>query len=87
VRNLPSKAGIEISGRNFVNTSRQVAVGQRYRVVRADGVPSALWEVTRVFTPWHGGFEHACIKGVDGLGRTITLANSVIADKTRFVPE
>jgi hypothetical protein len=70
-----------------VAASKTVEVGQRYRIVRVGGVPSALWEVTRVFMPWPGGFEHACIKSVDGLAGTMTLATSVIADKTRFVPE
>ena len=67
--------------------SRTVEVGQRYRIVRAGGVRSAVWEVTRIFTPWQGGFEHVCIKDVDGPGETMTLATSVIVDKRRFVPE
>jgi hypothetical protein len=48
---------------------------------------SGLWEVTRVYTPWHGGIEHACIKSIAGGLETMTLATSVIADKRRFVPE
>jgi hypothetical protein len=67
--------------------SRQVEIGQRYRIVRAGGVLSTLWEVTKVYLPWEGGFEHACLKSVDGLSGTMTLATSVIADKTRFVRE
>jgi hypothetical protein len=70
-----------------VVASKTVEVGQRYRIVRAGGVRSAVWEVTRVFMPWQGGFEHACIKDIDGPGETMTLATSVIADKKRFVPE
>jgi hypothetical protein len=70
-----------------VATNRTVEVGQRYRIVRAGGLPSAVWEVTRVYVPWLGGFEHACIKSVDGLAGTMTLATSVITDKTRFIPE
>ena len=50
-----------------------VEVGQRYRIVRAGGVRSAVWEVTRVFMPWRGGFEHVCIKDVDGPGETMPL--------------
>jgi hypothetical protein len=37
--------------------------------------------------PWYGGFEHACIKSITGRSETMTLATSVIADKTRFLPE
>jgi hypothetical protein len=62
-----------------------VEIGQRYRIIRAGGAPSTLWEVTKVYLPWQGGFEHACLKRVDGLSESMTLATSVIADKTRFV--
>ncbi len=58
-----------------------------YRIVRAGGVPSHLWEVTRVYVPWYGGVEHACIKSLAGRSETMTLATSVIADKKRFAPE
>ena len=66
---------------------KTVEVGQRYRIVAPGGVPSGIWEVTRVYMPWHGGIEHACIKSVAGRSETMTLATSVIADKKRFVPE
>jgi hypothetical protein len=56
-------------------------------MIRAGGVTSDLWEVTRVYMPWYGGIEHACIKSVAGRSETMTLAISVIADKKRFVPE
>lgn len=65
---------------------KQAEVGQRYRIVAPGGVPG-LWEVTRVYTPWYGGLEHACIKSIAGRSETMTLATSVIADKKRFVPE
>ena len=66
--------------------SREVEIGQRYRTVRAGGGPSpTLWEVVKVYTPWQGGFEHACLKSVDGSAGTMTLATSVVADKNRFV--
>ena len=71
----------------FVVASKPVEVGQRYRMIRAGGVPSGLWEVTRVYMPWYGGIEHACIKSLAGRSETMTLATSVIADKSRFVPE
>jgi hypothetical protein len=71
-----------------VSASRQVEIGQRYRTVRAGGGPSpTVWEVVKVYMPWQGGFEHACIKSIAGLSETMTLATSVIADKNRFVPE
>ena len=60
---------------------------QRYRIVAPGGVPAGLWEVTRVYMPWHGGIEHACIKSIAGRSETMTLATSVIADKKRFVLE
>jgi hypothetical protein len=59
-------------------------VGQRYRIVAAGRVPSHLWEVTRVYMPWYGGLEHACLKSIAGLSETMTLATSVGADKKRF---
>jgi hypothetical protein len=70
-----------------MRVSRQIEVGQRYRTVAPGGVASGLWEVTRVYMPWYGGFEHACIKSIAGRSETMTLATSVIADKKRFVPE
>ena len=66
---------------------RQVEIGQRYRTVRAGGALSSLWEVTEIYLPWQGGFEHARLKSIAGLSETMTLATSVIADKTRFVRE
>jgi hypothetical protein len=77
-----------------VVASKPVEVGQRYRILGASGVPVvvgagglalALWAVTRVFM--RGGIEHACIKNLTGRPETMTLATSVIADKSRFVPE
>jgi hypothetical protein len=70
-----------------MRVNRQIEVGQRYRIVGAGGVPSAIWEVTRVFMPWYGGLEHACIKSIDARSETMTLATSVIGDTNRFVPE
>jgi hypothetical protein len=70
-----------------VSAGVQVEIGQRYRVVRASGAPSTVWEVVRIFRPWREGFEHACLKGVDGSTQTMTLATSVIADKKRFLRE
>jgi len=67
---------------------KQVEVGQRYRIVRAGGGPAlTVWEVVEVYVPWRGGFEHARLKSADGSAATMTLASSVVADKTRFVPE
>ena len=80
------RSGVGTTG-NFVVASKTVEVGQRYRIVRAGGVPSHLWEVTRVYMPWYGGIEHACIKSLAGRSETMTLATSVIADKKRFAPE
>ncbi len=63
---------------------KQVEVGQRYRIVSAGGGPAlTVWEVVEIYVPWRGGFEHA----PDGSAGTMTLASSVVADKTRFVPE
>jgi hypothetical protein len=77
----------EAAERNVARVNRQIEVGQRYRIVAPGGVPSGLWEVTRVFLPWYGGIEHACIKIIASRSETMTLAASVIADKKRFVPE
>jgi hypothetical protein len=66
---------------------KTIEVGQRYRLIRAGGVTSDLWEVTWVYMPPYGGIEHACIKSIAGRSETMTLATSVIADKSRFVPE
>jgi hypothetical protein len=82
----PGRSGAGHKG-IFVVASKTVEVGQRYRIVREGGVPSGLWEVTRVYMPWYGGIEHACIKSIAGRSETMTLATSVIADKSRFVPE
>jgi hypothetical protein len=65
----------------------QIETGQRYRVVRVGGAPSTVWEVLRIYRPWPGCFEHACLKSVDGSAGTMTLATSVVADKKRFVRE
>jgi hypothetical protein len=62
-----------------VSAAGQVEVGQRYRIVRAGGVPSTVWEVVRIYKPWLGGFEHGCLKSVDGTAETMTLTTSVIA--------
>jgi len=70
-----------------VRVNRQIEAGQRYRIVAPGGVPSGVWEVTRIFRPWDGGIEHVCIKSIAGRSATMTLATSVIADKSRFVPE
>ena len=70
-----------------VRVNRRIEVGQRYRIVVPGGVPAGLWQVTRVYMPWYGGIEHACIKSIAGRSETMTLATSVIADKSRFVPE
>jgi hypothetical protein len=70
-----------------VAARKKPEIGQRYRIVGAGGLPSSLWEVTRVYLPWQGGLEHACIKSITGLSETMTLATSVIANKSRFVPE
>jgi hypothetical protein len=67
--------------------SGQVETGQRYRVVRAGGAPSMVWEVVGIYRPWQGGFERACPKSVDGSAGTMTLATSVVADKKRLVRE
>jgi hypothetical protein len=69
-----------------VTASRKVEIGQRYRTVRAGGTPlPTVWEVVKVFQPWQNGFEHACLKCVGDQAGTMTLATSVISDKTRFV--
>ena len=65
----------------------KVEIGQRYRIVRAGGAPSTVWEVVGIYRPWQGGFEHACLKSVDGSAETMTLATSVVTDKKRFVRE
>jgi hypothetical protein len=46
-----------------------------------------VWEVVEVYVPWEGGFEHARLKSVDSSAGTMTLASSVVADKSRFVRE
>jgi hypothetical protein len=69
-----------------VSAGGPVEIGQRYRIVRAGGGPSlTVWEVVKVYVPWQHGFEHVCLKSVDGSGGTMTLATSVITDKKRFV--
>jgi hypothetical protein len=70
-----------------VTAGEHVEIGQRYRVVRAAGVPSTVWEVVRIYMPWPGGFEHGCLKSIGGSSETMTLATSVIGDKKRFVRE
>jgi hypothetical protein len=69
-----------------VGIGGQVEVGQRYRIVRAGGTATlTIWEVVEVYVPWEGGFEHARLKSVDSSAGTMTLASSVVADKSRFV--
>ena len=69
-----------------MTVDRVVEVGQWYRLVRpGGGHPLTVWEVVKVYVPWQGGFEHACLKSTDGSGGTMTLATSVVADKRRFV--
>jgi hypothetical protein len=69
-----------------VISSRQVDVGNRYRTAGGEGGPlPTVWQVVRTYTPWSGGFEHACLKSDDARAETMTLATSVVADKTRFV--
>jgi hypothetical protein len=36
-------------------------------MIRAGGVPSDLWAVTRVYMPPHGGIEHAYIESIAGI--------------------
>jgi hypothetical protein len=79
------RAGAE---RNVVSAGGQVEIGQRYRIARTGGGPvPTVWEVVRIYVPWKGGFEHACLKSVDGSAGRMTLATSVIVDKRRFVRE
>jgi len=69
-----------------VISSQQVEVGQHYRTTRAQGSPlPTVWRVVRVYMPWPGGWEHACLKSVDDRAETMTLGTSVLADKTRFI--
>jgi hypothetical protein len=64
----------------------QIATGQRYRMVGAGGRPQwNMWEVIKVFLPWESGFEHVRLKSVGNQAETMTLAASVIVDRTRFV--
>ena len=66
----------------------RVEIGQRYRIAKTGGiVPLTVWEVVRIYLPWQGGFEHACLKSVDGSNGRMTLATSVIVDKRRFMRE
>jgi hypothetical protein len=73
--------------RIVVSAGGQVETGQRYRVVRVGGAPSTVWEVVRIYRPWPGCLEHACLRSVDRSAGTMTLATSVVADTKRFVPE
>jgi hypothetical protein len=69
-----------------VTAGAEIGVGQRYRLVRpGGGPPLTVWEVVKLYVPWQGGIEHACLKSVGGSGGTMTLATSVIADIKRFV--
>lgn len=70
-----------------MTAGEHVEIGQRYRIVRAAGVPSTVWEVVRIYMPWPSGFEHGCLKSIGGSNETMTLATSVIGDKKRFVRE
>ena len=50
-----------------MSASARVEVGQRYRTIRPDGgAAQTVWNVVKVYVPWHGGLEHACLKSVDG---------------------
>jgi hypothetical protein len=73
--------------RNVVSAGGDVEIGQYYRIVKAAGTPSTVWQVTRVYRPWREGFDHACLKSVGGSAETMTLATSVVADKNRFARE
>jgi hypothetical protein len=64
-----------------------VEIGQHYRVLKAGGNPSTVWEVVKIYRPWQDGFEHACLKIVGGSAETMTLATSVITDRHRFARE
>jgi hypothetical protein len=44
-----------------VSADGQVETGQRYRVVKAGGGPSTVWEVVRIYRPWQGGFVSAAL--------------------------
>jgi hypothetical protein len=69
----------------MVTRSQSVEIGQRYRMVGAGGGPQwNIWEVVKVFLPWEGGFEHVRLKSVGSQAATMTLATSVVADRTRF---
>jgi hypothetical protein len=74
--------------RNIMSASARVEVGQRYRTIRPDGgAAQTVWNVVKVYVPWHGGLEHACLKSVDGSAGAMTLASSVIAGRKRFLRE
>jgi hypothetical protein len=77
-----------VAERNIMRASAGVEVGQRYRTVRPDGgAAPTVWNVVKVYVPWHGGWEHACLKSVDGSAGAMTLATSVIAGRKRFLRE
>jgi hypothetical protein len=62
-----------------------VEVGQRYRTAGAPGAfLPIVWEVSAVYLPWLGGFEHVRLRSVDVRAETMTLATSVVTDKARF---
>ena len=69
-----------------MNGVRRIEIGQHYRTVNAAGAEIGLiWAVTKIFKPWHGGFEHVCLQSIETYSRSMTFATSVIADKARFV--
>ncbi|HYM31912.1 MAG TPA: hypothetical protein VEU47_11460 [Candidatus Cybelea sp.] len=71
-----------------MKANRGLEIGQRYRTVSSAGVASGpVWVVTKVFRPWHGGFEHVCLESEESQTRSMTFAATVIADKRRFVRE
>jgi hypothetical protein len=68
-----------------VNSRRQVEVRQRYRTASTAGAStSIIWRVAAIYLPWPGGFELARLENIDARAGTMTLAASVVADKSRF---
>jgi hypothetical protein len=77
--------GLEAQDRDNVTSSGQVEVGQHYRTAATGSASPTVWQVVGIYFPWPGGFQHARLKSVDDRAETMTLAVSVVADKTRFV--
>jgi hypothetical protein len=67
-----------------VTVNYLVEAGQHYRTVGAPGTQPIVWEVVAVYVPWQGGFEHARLRSLDLRAETMTLAPTVVVDKTRF---